>query len=300
MKKTVYWVVLFNPIILAVYWYAWNSIWYTFDTIGMIRKFAFWGLVGISWLCIWTIIYHLLKKRMGIKARKWLLFIMVVEIITFAGLTGYYGYMNMLKLDARYGSTCDIEMKLKEDNLYKTGLGGTLESIDRKVDLPEQLYVSNEVEIEVESDGTITDFYACIYGKNEKGETKTYLISYRPKRSTMEIYLDGTMQTDFVAQDDLQPMKDMLDTFFKNGYIKKYIPHAGGLTFEYRGYEEKTMSNPCLIYQSKDQSFIELLVEREKVSGYFIDVYQDEEVVLSLISGLDSMKTKAEMLDTNQ
>ena len=73
------------------------------------------------------------------------------------------------------------EIRLEHDNIFDSGVEGIIEDIDKKLDLPDNLYIANKFQITFDKKGTIHEIYAFLYGKNEEGEKKTYLINYNSK-----------------------------------------------------------------------------------------------------------------------
>ncbi|WP_244835009.1 hypothetical protein [Clostridium sp. BJN0001] len=74
-------------------------------------------------------------------------------------------------------------VKLEHNNIYKDGVQGIFDDIDKKFTLPAKLYMSNGFKLDFNSDGTITSFETFVYGKDDKGKEKTYLIYYDSQKS---------------------------------------------------------------------------------------------------------------------
>ena len=70
------------------------------------------------------------------------------------------------------------EVELEHNNLFEDGVEGILMDLDEALQLPEELYIANKYQVSFDENGTIQRIYAFIYGKNEAGEKKTYLIDY--------------------------------------------------------------------------------------------------------------------------
>ena len=68
------------------------------------------------------------------------------------------------------------EVELEHNNLFEDGVEGILMDLDEALQLPEELYIANKYQVSFDENGTIQRIYAFIYGKNEAGEKKTYLI----------------------------------------------------------------------------------------------------------------------------
>ena len=68
------------------------------------------------------------------------------------------------------------------NNIYENSIDGLIKDIGEKNSLPEKLYVSDNFYIEFSEDGTITNIETTLYGENEKGELKGFLITYDHKK----------------------------------------------------------------------------------------------------------------------
>jgi len=71
-------------------------------------------------------------------------------------------------------------------------MGGLFNDINNKINMPKTLYISEYFSLDFETDGEITSFYGFFYGKNDKDELESYLISYDINKSKkIDIYLNG-------------------------------------------------------------------------------------------------------------
>ena len=67
---------------------------------------------------------------------------------------------------------------LEHDNFFEDGAEGILEDLRNALELPEELYISNQFQLTFDEEGAIRTIYAFLYGENEQGETRTFLIDY--------------------------------------------------------------------------------------------------------------------------
>ncbi len=104
------------------------------------------------------------------------------------------------------------EVKLEQGNLFEDGADGFLRDIDKVLDLPEELYIANQCQIQFSDDGTIQYIYAFLYGKNESGEKKTYLIDYNAENSNhMTVWIDGNANGEYEEDKRLKPIFTILE-----------------------------------------------------------------------------------------
>lgn len=64
------------------------------------------------------------------------------------------------------------------NNIYTDGVEGILTDIKEQIEMPEELYISGAQTIDYSLDGTVTDISMFLYGTNDKGDLRTYLIVY--------------------------------------------------------------------------------------------------------------------------
>lgn len=105
------------------------------------------------------------------------------------------------------------EVKLKHNNLFEDGVEGVLMDLDGALKLPEELYIANKYQVSFDENGTIQSIYAFIYGKNEDGEKKTYLIDYDVNSSNqMTVWIDGNVNGEYDEDMRLSPMLEVLNS----------------------------------------------------------------------------------------
>lgn len=103
------------------------------------------------------------------------------------------------------------QISFVHNNIYENGIDGIFDDIENKIKLPEDLYLSSDFKLKFRKDGTITSFDTYVYGKDEKGQTESFLISYDKNKSEMIIvYLNGFVGADFNEEKKLQPLIETL------------------------------------------------------------------------------------------
>lgn len=123
------------------------------------------------------------------------------------------------------------EIALEHNNFFETGVEGILEDLDEVLDLPEELYIANEFQVQFDKDGIIQTIYAFLYGKDEDGEKKTYLIDYDGK--IMTVWIDGNANGEYEEDMRLSPMMEIL----KQADWKKQVAYWTELLEEDLTYE---------------------------------------------------------------
>jgi len=141
--------------------------------------------------------------------------IMAIFFITF--YTGYDIYQSSIPYNGKlswYVHQIQSQKKIPytHNNIYEDGLFGLIEDINKKIKLPEEIYIANDVALSFKEDGQITNFYGFLYGKNEKGETETFLLSYDEKQSEeIQVSLDNYLEETYDKDKLLQPLIDGLE-----------------------------------------------------------------------------------------
>ena len=115
------------------------------------------------------------------------------------------------------------EIKLEHNNLFENGVEGVLMDLDEALELPEELYIVNKYQVTFDESGTIQSIYAFIYGKDEDGEKKTYLIDYdADKSSNMTIWVDGNANGEYEEDMRLSPMIEILKNSNWRNQVKRW------------------------------------------------------------------------------
>lgn len=83
------------------------------------------------------------------------------------------------------------KITLTHNNIYKDGVNGVIDDVRTKISLPKKLYISDNFRIEFTEDGTITNIDVMLYGENDKGQLKGFLLSYDyEKAKKMDVWLN--------------------------------------------------------------------------------------------------------------
>ena len=105
------------------------------------------------------------------------------------------------------------QVVLTHNNILKDGVEGILTDLDKKLDLPEELYVSGKFQVTFDAEGTVQTIATFLYGKHESGKTSTYLVEYdADKGKHMTVWLDGHANDTYEEDMRLQPMLRILKT----------------------------------------------------------------------------------------
>ncbi len=153
----------------------------------------------------------------------------------------------------------------KHNNIYEYGIEGIFTDIEEKVDLPDELYISEVFDLTFSSDGTITSFYTFIYGNNDKGDFKSFLIDYNINRSkNIIIHLDGYVNADYSKDMLLKPLRDTMNVIHIKDTVSKWNSDEYGILYYYIFFKVK---GKLTTYRYKIKNM------RYNVMSYTINLY---------------------------
>lgn len=286
-----YWAVLFNPFIIVVYFAGMKAV-AGLCMYGNVKKrlpaIAVCGLIGILWLVLWTVFWFVREKKSGQKissAKKLFLTVCCVDLLAFTAISGFYGkmiwdsaqpYSGKLswKLDELQHSR---SVKLEHDNIYRDGVEGIFQDLEKKIDFPEELYLLNEFSVRFDREGNIQEIYSFLSGKGRR-----YLIDYnRRKSGKITVWLSEGSE-DEESGKELAPMRVMMkliegkEQSIEN-QVKQLAEVSGEEEFKilYKGYRSFGGS-AGLIPLAKDGSVVsaeECLNQELEYEGYEISLY---------------------------
>jgi len=104
------------------------------------------------------------------------------------------------------------KIEYEHNNFFRDGAEGLIKDINKKLKLPDELYITDGFEMSFDKDGTITRVSAYLYGQNEKGKDKTYLIDYDiDKSDKIVVQIAGYANADYDDDKKLDPMFTILE-----------------------------------------------------------------------------------------
>lgn len=104
------------------------------------------------------------------------------------------------------------EVHLEHQNFFENGVTGILKDLTHALDLPKELYISEEFQMTFDSTGEIQTIYTFLYGRDEEGDTRTYLVDYDAEKSSdMIVWVDGEVHDTYEEEMRLEPMLRILE-----------------------------------------------------------------------------------------
>ena len=289
-NRIIYWMTLFNPIAIILFYKFMDAL-SALCMYGGIRRrvptIAGCGLLLFIWFVLWTFVYHKKFKCSECRFPKTLFrIVFCMEIMVLLTIVEFFGE-RIIESGMKYNGklswkidewTRSKKITLEHNNIYEDGIEGIFEDLETKLDLPEELYLVNQFSVKFNYEGTITDIYSFFYGRDDSGKTRTYLLDYSNRKSDkMTVWVDGNAGAEYDEVDKMQPLFDLMNHVDLKNELSGYNNEQGSCDFElkYFGYREITSSTDlCVLGQ--DGASIPLdsvLTENGKYSGYEFAVY---------------------------
>jgi hypothetical protein len=186
-------------------------------------------------------------------------------------------------------------VEFEHNNIYEDGIEGILTDINKEIPMSENLYVSDNFGLKFNSDGEITSFNTYLYGKNEKDEVESYLISYDSSHSrNITVYLRGYVNADYNEDKSLEPLIKTMKVIHLKDTINAWNEKQYGIL--YYGKRNWGYNTEGLVYvDTKGNTMFDSSASSEIV-GYTVSVYVPGKesvytpVRYNLVEDLDSIK----------
>lgn len=289
-NRIIYWMTLFNPIAIILF-YKFMDVLSALCMYGGIRRrvptIAGCGLLLFIWFVLWTLIYHKKFKCSECRFPKTLFrIIFCMELMVLLTIVVFFG-TRIIESGMKYNGKLSWKIDewirskkitLEHNNIYEDGIEGIFEDLETKLDLPEELYLVNQFSVKFNYEGTITDIYSFFYGRDDSGKTRTYLLDYSNRKSDkMTVWMDGNAGGEYDEADKMQPLFDLMNHVDLKNELSRYNNEQSSCDFElkYFGYREITSSTDLCVLDQDGASIPldSVLSENGKYSGYEFAVY---------------------------
>ena len=257
------------------------------------------GAVGFIFFILW-IFFQIRAKVKEELPRKGILFWM--ELLLFILGTAYFGGKIVYSAMPYHGALAwkldelqrKKEVPLQHDNFFTDGVEGVLQDLDETFSLPEELYISNQFQMTFDKNGKILSLYTFLYGKDENGETETYLVDYdSSKSSKMSVWLSGEAGAEYNDEMKLSPMLKILEEANCQAMVEVMAENSKEDTFEILYYGKRSfVSAEGLVYlpgdvdgdgKAKTGNYIDMLLRAGgELKGYEVSLHvpgKDSEII---------------------
>lgn len=266
MKK--FFQMLLNPVFIIVYWiflYVFLKLckygkgYLAFDMPILIICV----IVMCVWLAVCITLFIVKKEYIMIKWEHWLKIALTIMIAS----TLYSGYRVYDMITHKNGKISyyydkvfrEKEMTFHNTSMFDNGFNDFMEEAKVTMAMPNELYISENVNIKCGYDGRISSFYMFVYGKKDGG-TKSYLISYKDGEKA-KFRLDGYADLDYSEDKKLQPFLDTLKNIEINDYIEPF-------QLQYSGVQNFGYNNENTYYVDKTGKVIFIENLSQEIQGY--------------------------------
>ena len=289
-NRIIYWMTLFNPIAIILFYKFMDAL-SALCMYGGIRRrvptIAGCGLLLFIWFVLWTLIYHKKFKCSECRFPKTLFrIIFCMKLMVLLTIVVFFG-TRIIESGMKYNGKLSWKIDewirskkitLEHNNIYEDGIEGIFEDLETKLDLPEELYLVNQFSVKFNYEGTITDIYSFFYGRDDSGKTRTYLLDYSNRKSDkMTVWMDGNSGGEYDEADKMQPLFDLMNHVDLKNELSGYNNEQSSCDFElkYFGYREITSSTDLCVLDQDGASIPldSVLTENGKFSGYEFAVY---------------------------
>lgn len=164
------------------------------------------------------------------------------------------------------------QVEFTNSNIYQDHLDGILKDIQSRVDMPEDLYVSADFGLRFNKEGRIVSFDTFLYGRNEEGETESFLISYNEDKSEkITVYLNGYVHGDYDENKRLQPLMDMIQWIPLQETVSPWDQEPFGIL--YSGVRSWGYNSEGIIYIHGEGNTRQQVSPMDEIIGYTVSVY---------------------------
>ena len=206
------------------------------------------------WVCITVIIISIITLFYGIKIYK--------------SATNYGGKLAWVIERVKN----ERKIKFEKDNIYEDGVSGIFEDINKKIELPKKLYISNDLSVKFEKDGTITYFETFVYGKDKYGKDTSFLIYYdKDKSKDIKLVLNGAVNADYSNSKLLDPLFETVDCISIKDTVSKWDAMEFGLL--YKGKRNWESNREGIVLVNKNKQEIPTDLASAKLIGYTVSIY---------------------------
>lgn len=286
IKNPVFKAILFNPIIILLY-FLFSSVLLTFfDYGGTARRLPI--LLGISGsFVIWFIFCIVFRKKIrqhqsfqNPSLLKLSTYWFWIAIFTLIGITVYTG-IQTAEIAQAFGTSLhrqilawqtETHIDLEETNLFEQDIDELFFLIDQEMGLPDELYISNYFDLEFNQNGELLSLYTSIYGENEAGSTESFLIMYNSNDQELVVHHD-----EFESQSEtddrmlLSPLKETAAQLSLEEIIQEW-PNEERFGIYYLGYRTWGYNSEGMYYLENEEPF-PLPYANDEIIGYTVSVY---------------------------
>lgn len=183
--------------------------------------------------------YKMKKRVFGIE-----IIIVLISTIYFGGrivysAVPYHGALSW-KIDELMR---EKKVSFAHNNFFEDGAEGVLTDLDEALTLPEELYIADSFQMTFDETGAIQTLETFIYGRDAKGEEKTYLVNYDADQDEkMSVWIDSEARADYDEDMRLEPMLRILQEADCEQQVEAWSKNRGTDIYELLYYGRRSFS----------------------------------------------------------
>lgn len=279
-KNYMFLAIVLNPLVLVIYGITCFYLYSLLQYGGVKRKVPI-IIVGFFLLLVWALwcIFKghkkiIISKWIGI-SKTWLLLALFLFLST-TFYTGYRIYQSGIKYQGKLSWFIDDlknkrKIKFVHNDIYEDNIEGIFKDIRERISLPEDLYLSSNFSLRFDKNGKISSFDTYLYGRDDKGENQSFLISYDSKKDKdIIVYLRGYVNTTFDKEKKLQPLMELLQWIPIKEVVNEWEEQEYGIL--YTGVRDWGYNTEGIVYIDETGSS-EIDFPEDRIIGYSLSVY---------------------------
>jgi len=218
------------------------------------NRYEIYSRYKIIWNCAIALIIVLITSVYGVKI--------------YNSAINYNGKLSWILHDLKSKRT----VKLENNNIYDSGIEGIFKDINKKIHMPEKLYVASNFRLNFDSSGKITSFDTFLYGKNDKGNLESYLISYNSNKSEkITIYLNGNANASYNEDKLFEPFINTMKVIPLKETVSKWPNEHYGIL--YSGKRSFGYNTEGIVYIDSKGNTNSVVNAHSEIIGYTVSVY---------------------------
>ena len=204
-------------------------------------------------------------------------YIAIIAIVLITSVYGVKIYHSAINFNGKLSWYLhDIEnkktIKLEHNNIYDSGIEGVFEDINKEIQMPENLYISDSFSLKFDSNGIVTSFDTYLYGKNDKDELESYLISYDSNKSEkITVYLNGYVNANYNEDKLLKPLIDTMKVIKLKETVSNWDEDQYGIL--YSGKRNWGYNTDGIVYLDSEGNTKKPPNGYSEIVGYTVSVF---------------------------
>ncbi|MCD7760799.1 MAG: hypothetical protein LUH16_03370, partial [Clostridiales bacterium] len=251
-------------------------------------------LACVLWLWAWPRLFRWGRKWLAGKYSTQWVAVLLAEVVALAGILGIAGYRTWQYAQdfttrlgwSLYEAANTVTFTLSHDNLYADGGSALVKELRDRLKLPEDVYVSNLFQLDFAADGTVVGMYAFLYGEDDDGTLRSWLIDYQEEDEKVTVWLDNAVTASLDEGQLLQPMAELLDALD----LQAQAEALGGekLTLRYYGLRSDYPVEDTMYLVHEDGSLLQITASYTGYELLLTNAESDEGGRIYFASWLDA------------